>query len=95
MAFMKCCISADGKRMMSMEEFKRWLKQFDADKDGKINRAELENAVRGAGGWFVRRKASRGLLSADSNGNGFIDDSEINSLVDFAQKHLGVRIIQL
>jgi Ca2+-binding EF-hand superfamily protein len=77
---------------MSIEEFKRWLRKFDADKDGKISRKELEDAI--AGGWFTRWKGKPGIRSADSNGNGFIDESEIDNLVEFAQKYLGVKILQ-
>ncbi|KAJ6971720.1 hypothetical protein NC653_032305 [Populus alba x Populus x berolinensis] len=93
MAIKTCCISVDGKRVMSIEQFKRWLRKFDADKDGKISRKELEDAI--PGGWFTRWKGKRRIRSADSNGNGFIDESEINNLVEFAHKYLGVKIVQL
>uniref|UniRef100_A0A6N2MKD3 Uncharacterized protein n=1 Tax=Salix viminalis TaxID=40686 RepID=A0A6N2MKD3_SALVM len=33
MAIKSCRLSVDGKRVMSIEEFKRWLRTFDADKD--------------------------------------------------------------
>lgn len=82
MAIKACRISDNGKRVMSIEEFKRWLKTFDADKDGKISRAELEEAIRVTGGWFARWKGQKGLRLADSNGNGLIDDSELKNLVD-------------
>ncbi|KAH7567396.1 hypothetical protein ACOSQ2_011040 [Xanthoceras sorbifolium] len=85
-------ICADGKREMTIEEFKRWLKKFDADKDGRISRDELAEAVRFSGGWFARLKARRGVGTVDRNGNGFIDESEIKNLAEFAEKHLGVRI---
>ncbi|KAB5526709.1 hypothetical protein DKX38_020556 [Salix brachista] len=88
-----CRLSVDGKRVMSIEEFKRWLKTFDADKDGRISRKELEDAM--PGGWFTRWKGKRGVRSADSDGNGFIEESEINNLVELAQKYLGVKILQL
>ncbi|KAK9270052.1 hypothetical protein L1049_025625 [Liquidambar formosana] len=85
--------SRDGKREMSMEEFKGWLKKFDADKDGKISKDELREAIRATGGWFSKWKSRRGVRTADANHNGFIDDNEINNLEEFAQKQLGVRII--
>ncbi|KAJ6675800.1 EF-HAND PAIR PROTEIN [Salix viminalis] len=87
MAIKSCRLSVDGKRVMSIEEFKRWLKTFDADKDGRISREELEDAM--PGGWFTRWKGKRGIRSADSDGNGFIEESEINNLVELAQKYLG------
>ncbi|KAG6749120.1 hypothetical protein POTOM_046163 [Populus tomentosa] len=88
MAIKTCCFSVDGKRVMNIEDFKRWLRKFDADKDGKISRKELEDAI--PGGWFTRWKGKAVIRSADSNGNGFIDESEIDNLVEFAQKYLGV-----
>ena len=93
MAIKSCRISVEGKRVMSIEEFKRWLKTFDADKDGRISRKELEDAI--PGGWFTRWKGKREIRSADSDGNGFIEESEINILLEFAQKYLGVKIQQL
>ncbi|CAL1396105.1 unnamed protein product [Linum trigynum] len=93
MAIKPKSITTDGKREMTMQEFRTWLGRFDTDKDGKISRQELSDAVRGAGGRFAWWKCRQGLRSADSDGNGYIDANEINNLVDFAQKHLGVRIV--
>ncbi|KAH7567394.1 hypothetical protein ACOSQ2_011043 [Xanthoceras sorbifolium] len=95
MAIKSRSICADGKREMTIEEFKRWLKKFDADKDGRISRDELAEAVRVSGGWFARLKARRGVRTVDRNGNGFIDESEIKNLAEFADKHLGIRIFHL
>ncbi|KAM7517077.1 hypothetical protein LguiA_006660 [Lonicera macranthoides] len=86
-------VTTDGKREMTMDEFKRWLKKFDTDNDSRISRDELREAVRANGGWFSKWKGKRGMKSADINGNGFIDESEIISLLDFAEKVLGVRIV--
>ncbi|KAL3505189.1 hypothetical protein ACH5RR_035030 [Cinchona calisaya] len=83
----------DGKIQMSPEEFKKWLKKFDSDKDGRINKEELCEAIRAEGGWFARLKCKDGLKLADKDGNGFIDDNEIKYLKDFAFKHLGVKIV--
>ncbi|KAL9385915.1 hypothetical protein Peur_022925 [Populus x canadensis] len=86
-------VTVDGARAMTMGQFKAWMKTIDDDKDGKISKDELSDAVRGNGGWFAGWKAKRGVGSADSNGNGFVDESEIGNLVEFAQKHLGIKII--
>ncbi|XP_026658309.2 calmodulin-1-like [Phoenix dactylifera] len=83
--------SANGE--MTVEDFKEWLKNFDKDKDGRISRDELRDAIRSKGGRFTTWKSSRGIRHADSNRNGFIDDAEIDNLVAFAQKHLGMKIV--
>lgn len=87
-------ISNDGKREMTLAEFKRWLKKFDANKDGKISKEDLREAIRSTNeGWFCRIKSHRGIKSADANGDGCIDDDEIVNLAEFALKHLGIRIV--
>lgn len=87
-------ISGSGEREMSMQEFKKWLKRFDADKDGRISREELREAIRATGGRFTRWKSKLGVRSADGNGDGFIDGHEIDNLVEFAMKHLGLKIVE-
>ncbi|KAK6924068.1 EF-hand domain [Dillenia turbinata] len=86
--------ASDGKLQMSPEEFKLWLKQFDVDGDGRINKKELQMAIKTrGGGWFTSRKSARGVAGADSNGDGFIDDDEIGNLTEFAKEHLGIRVV--
>ncbi|PPR82097.1 hypothetical protein GOBAR_AA38616 [Gossypium barbadense] len=78
MAIKTRAYSVDGKREMTIDEFKRWLKKFNDDKDGKISRDELADAIRVSnGGWFTSRKSKRIIRSVDANGSGFIDDNEI------------------
>ena len=94
MAF-KCVRSiqgSDGKREMTIEEFKRWLKRFDGDRDGRISKAELREAVRANGGRFSRWKVHRGIGLADGNNDGFIDETEMKNLVEFAQAEFGLKI---
>ncbi|KDP38366.1 hypothetical protein JCGZ_04291 [Jatropha curcas] len=86
-------IPDDGTREMTVEQFKRWLKSFDTDGDDRISNEELADAVRVKGGWFARWKGQRGIKSADSDGNGFVDENEIDNLIEFAQKHLRIKII--
>ncbi|KAH0705246.1 hypothetical protein MTR67_050428 [Solanum verrucosum] len=87
-------ISSDGKLEMSLQEFKKWIKKFDTNKDGKISKEELREAVRtNGGGWLSKIKGSHGMRVADSNGDGFIDEKEFKNLVEFAQRNLGVRVI--
>ncbi|KAJ6675804.1 CALCIUM BINDING PROTEIN [Salix viminalis] len=83
------------KVAMRMEEFKEWvLRDVDADQDGKISKDELAEAVGRRGEWFAGLKARKGMRSADSNRNGVLDDIEITNLAEFAQKHLGIMIIE-
>uniref|UniRef100_A0A6N2MIS5 EF-hand domain-containing protein n=1 Tax=Salix viminalis TaxID=40686 RepID=A0A6N2MIS5_SALVM len=59
---------------MTMEEFKKWvLRYLDADQDGKITKDELAEAVGRRGEWFAGLKAWKGMRSADSNRNLYIE----------------------
>nr|GMC54276.1 Calcium-binding EF-hand [Ipomoea batatas] len=84
---------SDGKLDMTLEEFKKWFRRFDADRDGRISREELREAIRAAGVRFSWLKGRKGMKAVDGNGNGFIDDSEIDKLVEFAQMNLNIRIV--
>ncbi|GFS33224.1 hypothetical protein Acr_00g0027170 [Actinidia rufa] len=86
-------VSSYGKCEMTIDEFKQWLKIFDLNNDGLMSEGDLREAVRVNRGWFSGRKSRLEVRSADKNGNGFIEESEINHLVEFAQKYLGVRIV--
>ena len=86
--------SGDGKLAMNLEEFKIWLQRhFDTDNDGRISQEELREAIRARGGWFTRWKGKNAMKCADKDGNGFIDEDEIDNLKDLALKHLGIRIV--
>ncbi|XP_057502745.1 calcium-binding protein CML37-like [Actinidia eriantha] len=82
-------VQSDGKREMTKGQFSEWLTGFDTDKDGRISRYELREAVRANKGWFSTWKSNRGVKNADLNGDGFIDPREFTPLVEFAQKLLG------
>lgn len=86
-------LSGSGEREMTMQEFKKWVRKFDADEDGRISKNELRDAIRATGGWFSGRKSKQGMQSADANGNGFIEGNEIHNLVEFAKKQLHVKIV--
>ncbi|WOL03811.1 calmodulin-like protein [Canna indica] len=77
---------------MSAEEFKEWLKKFDVDKDGRISKAELREAIRSRGRRFAALRSSRRFRQADTDQNGFIDDAEISNLVKFAKNNFGISI---
>lgn len=84
--------SRDGRREMTVEQFKQRLKRFDGDRDGRISKSELREAVLANGGWFSRWKGHRGIRMADHDNDGFIDESEMKNLVEFAQAEFGVKI---
>ncbi|MCD9558493.1 hypothetical protein HAX54_015880 [Datura stramonium] len=86
-------VSASGKNEMTLKEFKEWLKEFDTDNNGKISKEELREAIRATGAWFCGFKSKKAVKYADTNRNGVIDENEIDNLVHFAQKHLGIRIV--
>ncbi|KAK4752775.1 hypothetical protein SAY87_021573 [Trapa incisa] len=93
MAIRNRSIPNDGCRVMSLDEFKQWLKRFDSDKDGRISIEELSHAIRTNGRWFSRRKGKEALGSADVNGDGFITEDEVEELVEFAKKQLGLKVV--
>nr|KYP64517.1 Calmodulin [Cajanus cajan] len=93
MAFLEHNVSNDGKRVMTVEQFKRWLKTaFDTNGDGRISRAELRHAVRLTGGLFASWTSGQAFKSADANHDGFIDENEFRNLAQLADKHFNVRI---
>ncbi|KAF8730300.1 hypothetical protein HU200_017284 [Digitaria exilis] len=79
----------------TVEEFRAWLSQFDADGDGRISREELEEALRSLNLWFAWWKAREAMRAVDANGNGAVDDDEMGRLYAFAHKHLHLKMSQL
>ncbi|KAI3416615.1 EF-hand domain-containing protein [Psidium guajava] len=72
---------------MTVEEFKNWIRGFDADHDGTISRQELQEAVRSLRVWLAWWKARRGMEEAGLNRSGRIDDAEeFERLVTYAQQ---------
>lgn len=82
----------DGDKPRSFEEFKRWLKRFDTNKDGKLSVEELEHAIRTTGSWFPKRKAKNAISLYGKKEKGYIHEDEIINLVDFARNQLGLNI---
>uniref|UniRef100_A0A0A9HCX5 EF-hand domain-containing protein n=1 Tax=Arundo donax TaxID=35708 RepID=A0A0A9HCX5_ARUDO len=89
----KCLFSSpENRTAITVQEFKQWLKQFDTDHDGRICRKELRVAIRRRGARFSGLRARFAIWRADRNHNGFVDDWEIENLIEFAEKQLGFKI---
>lgn len=78
---------------MTVDEFKEWLRRFDTDQDGRISRDELRRALRAIRSRFTGWRSRQGISYADADGDGYIDDSEVDGLIEFAQKNLGLKIV--
>ncbi|KAM7251550.1 hypothetical protein ACFE04_023433 [Oxalis oulophora] len=97
MAIMMRCVPSYPHRDMTIDEFKAWLRSFDANHDGRINEEELEEALHSLKTWFAWFKARQGIKEADSNRNGLVEynnSQEIEKLVIFAQQKLHMKIRQ-
>lgn len=95
MAFIERNVSSDGRRVMTLQQFKEWLKtSFDANGDGRISKDELREVLRITGGLFASWKSNKVLKSVDDNRDGFIDDNEFINLAHFVEKNLNIRIIK-
>uniref|UniRef100_A0A0D9XEI3 EF-hand domain-containing protein n=1 Tax=Leersia perrieri TaxID=77586 RepID=A0A0D9XEI3_9ORYZ len=77
----------------TVREFKEWLRQFDTDRDGRISRDELRQAMRAVGVKFTGIKCRRGMNLADADGDGYLDDSEIDGLIEYWGKRLGLGVV--
>ncbi|MQL89725.1 hypothetical protein Taro_022312 [Colocasia esculenta] len=80
------------QREMTVEEFKAWLRRFDADRDGCLTREELQHALNSLNRWSAWWRARQGMKEADTNHNGRIDRDEMDKLIHYAQRHLRMKI---
>lgn len=75
---------------MTVDEFEEWIRRLDVDGNGRISRDELRRVMRG------HARAVHGVEEQARNQqrhDGYIDDSEINGLIECAQRNLGLRIV--
>ncbi|TVU37864.1 hypothetical protein EJB05_11205, partial [Eragrostis curvula] len=80
------------RERLTVQEFKDWLKQFDTNCDGQISRKELREAIRRRGARFAGLRALFAVRRADKNRNGVVDDSEVEHLIELAERELGFMI---
>ena len=57
------------------------FKQFDADGNGSIDKAELSQALKASGGSFTQQDIDTIFAAGDSDGNGEIDYEEFIALM--------------
>uniref|UniRef100_A0ACD5YQV5 Uncharacterized protein n=1 Tax=Avena sativa TaxID=4498 RepID=A0ACD5YQV5_AVESA len=95
MAFMRYDYRALPHWGATVEEFRAWLAQFDADGDGRISREELREALRSLDLWFAWWKAREALRDADANRNGLVDPDEMGRLYAFARRNLDLKMADL
>ncbi|KAL9446171.1 hypothetical protein AB3S75_013942 [Citrus x aurantiifolia] len=69
------------------EQVKRYLKRYATDdKDGQLRWNELKVALKDLGLHFSGFRAKRAVHYADVNGDGYVDDEEMNDLVKYTVK---------
>jgi len=80
-----------GKKKMTREEFKEWLKCVDSNGDGCISKEELRAALKGLGMSFTSWKSWRAMVHADlDRSNSIQGEKEIEELIKYAQKRWGI-----
>ncbi|CAK9135305.1 unnamed protein product [Ilex paraguariensis] len=62
------------------------LRRYDTNRDGKLSKEELKAAFRSLGVGFSGWRAGRALRHADANEDGYINEKEMNELVEYATK---------
>ncbi|KAK1554834.1 hypothetical protein Q3G72_018041 [Acer saccharum] len=67
-------------------ELKKLLRKFDENQDGRLSKEELEKALEKLGSSFPAWQSWRALYHADENGDGYINEDELDGLVKFIIK---------
>lgn len=75
-----------GSVPLNEAQLKSWFTLFDANKDGRLSKEELKNALEGLGSTFPAWRAWRALRHADENGDGYISEEELDGLVKYIVK---------
>ncbi|KAE8100660.1 hypothetical protein FH972_018535 [Carpinus fangiana] len=72
--------------VLNEEKLKQIFKEHDKNNDGLLSKAELKAAFNSLGSIIPSIPAFIGLFLADSNGDGFIGEDELNALAKYAHK---------
>ncbi|KAL5780289.1 hypothetical protein ACOSQ2_011026 [Xanthoceras sorbifolium] len=68
------------------EQWKVWLRGFDTNRDGRLSKEELKNALESLGSSFPAWRSWRALCHADENRDGYISEDELDGLVKYIIK---------
>lgn len=80
--------------IMGRDRFLDFLERADENKDGRISRDELRNALKAAGLRFTTVKAWLAMRKCDHNRNGVIEgDKEMASLLSYANQKWNVLVM--
>lgn len=69
--------------LLTEKEIKEILKEHDVNHDGLLSKEELKSAFKKLGSRCPRFRVHDGVHHADTNGDGFIGDDELNGLVKY------------
>ncbi|KAG6672150.1 hypothetical protein I3842_16G044100 [Carya illinoinensis] len=72
---------------LTADQLQAIVKKYDANKDGGLNKEELEDGFRALGAYLPGWRARRALNHADANGDGLIKGEELRTLLQYASKH--------
>ncbi|CAK9166634.1 unnamed protein product, partial [Ilex paraguariensis] len=73
-----------GEVPLEEEKLRKFFEKYDKNGDRKLSKEKLNEAFNYPGAYIPRWKAWRDLQVADTNGDGFIAQDEMNKLVTYA-----------
>ena len=68
------------------DQLRNIFKKYDTNNDNKLSREELKKAFEYLGSIIPGFRADRGLLHADANEDGYVNEGEIDKLVKYAAR---------
>ncbi|GMY28637.1 putative calcium-binding protein cml10 [Fagus crenata] len=72
------------KQPLTEDQLRKIFKQYDVNNDGLLSKEELKKAFKGLGSCIPGIRANRGVHHADANGDGYINEDELNDLTKYA-----------